>query len=1022
MIFAWALAAGGGAAQAAARPAWERQNLPQHSQSLLGISGNLDAFSQAGWAVGESGTILRTEDAGATWRSQASGVAQTLHAISALSAAAAWAVGDGGTILASTDGKTWKSQDAGSGEDLFGVAALDATHVWAVGAAGTILFYDGKTWTRQASGTAQSLLGVAAADAMHVWAAGAAGTIQFSNGANWTSQTSGTSNDLRAISAAAGTTRVWACGGDGTIVATSDGIAWGAQASPTREVLSGVSAADGRTVYAVGDAGIILQTINGTAWTVQQSDNTNPLRAVKAVGSERAWAAGCGWIETTEDAGSTWVVRQKNQTISQVSSLDPVDAYRAWAAGDAGAILHTDDAGVTWLQQASGTDHYLKGIAAGSADIAWAVGEGGIILKTVDAGVTWSTQWDDGRTSFAAISATAAMTAWVAGNAGVIKKTVDGGEHWIDQTSGTAEDLYAIYALDADTAWAAGHAGTMLFTADGGAHWTLQVAGTAVSLHGVSAADAGTLWAVGDRGSVIKSTDGGLHWTAQNSGVTVALTDISAVDAQTAWASGERGMVLKTTDGGANWVKQDSTTRAALKSLRAIDANIAWAAGDGATLLRTANRAWYFAEGHTEDNFQEFLCLFNPQESQAAVIIKYLFADGTSQMQQVALAPESRATLDVNSTVGPGRDVSVIVQADLAVGVERPIYFDYLGAWSGGSDVHGATGPSVNWNFAEGYTGAGFDQYVCVLNGQSRPAAIMFDFQTQENGPVGLAGYIVPANSRATFRVNDLLGGAYQNSLQLKSTVPVIAERSVYFNYTGREGDLNWSGGHTVVGAPVLANQYLFAEGTTRSGFDEYLTLQNPSFSRIQVNAVFEPAPDQGGPVTRVFTVDAGKRQTIFVRDIVGADKDVSIKVSSSAAFLAERVIYFDYRGYGADWTGGSCILGATQVSTEWLFTEGATGDAWHEYLCLQNPNSTDSMVQVTYYTEERGTLAPENFVIPANGRVTLVVNTHAGRDLHLAARVRVTSGTGIVAERSQYFDFGGWTGGHGVLGATPGN
>ncbi len=1010
------------AAGAELAPIWQAQSLPSRSEALLGISGVADTFSRAGWAVGESGTILRTEDGGATWHDQSSGVTETLNAVAALSAAAAWTVGDGGTILTTMDGKTWKTEDSGSEADLFGVAALDATHIWAVGAAGTILFYDGEAWTAQMSGTSQDLRSVTVAEAGRVWAAGDQGTIQFFDGSAWRAQASGTSSDLRAIAAATGADGVWACGARGTIVVTADGTTWKPQTSPTHETLNGISAVDSRTAYAAGDAGIILQTANGSAWNIQESNNRNPVQSIVAVQGDRVWTAGSGWIETTEDAGATWIIRYRSPAVSRISSVEAVDAYRAWVAGDAGSILHTEDGGVTWQQQVSGTDHYLTGIAAGTSEIAWAAGEGGVILNTADAGAHWVTQYDDGRTSFNGLWAVAARTAWAVGDGGIIKKTVDGGEFWVDQTSGTAEDLYAVCALGADTAWAAGSGGTLLFTADGGAHWTPQATGTVCSLRAVGAADAVTVWAVGDDGAIIRTTDGGLTWTGQASGVTLSLKSVSAVDTQTAWVSGEKGAVLKTTDGGEKWVKQDSTVRAELAGLQAIDGNIAWAAGEGATLLRTVDRARYFAEGHTGDGFQEYLCLFNPQDSQAAVTVQYLFTDGSKQLQPVTLAPESRTTIDVNAVAGPGRDVSVIVQMDRAVQVERPIYFNYGGAWSGGSDTWGAPGPSVNWNFAEGYTGAGFDQYVCILNPQSRPAAIMFDFQTQENGPVGLAGYIVPANSRATFRVNDLLGGAYSNSLQLKSTVPVVAERSMYFDYRGGEGGMSWSGGHTVVGAPVLVNQYLFAEGTTRSGFDEYLTLQNPGTSSIQVNAVFEPDLGKGAPLARVFTVDAGKRQTVPVRDVLGTDMDVSIKVSSAAPFLAERVIYFDYRGYGADWTGGSCVIGAHAVSTEWLFAEGATGDLWHDYICLQNPNSSDAMVQVIYYSQERGKILPDNFVIPANGRVTLVVNSHAGPDLRLAARIRVTSGPGIIAERSQYFDFGGWSGGHGVLGAIPGN
>ena len=44
-------------------------------------------------------------------------------------------------------------------------------------------------------------------------------------------------------------------------------------------------------------------------------------------------------------------------------------------------------------------------------------------------------------------------------------------------------------------------------------------------------------------------------------------------------------------------------------------------------------------------------------------------------------------------------------------------------------------------------------------------------------------GLTVPAHSRGTFKVNDLLGADYQASLELESDQPVVAERSMYFAY-----------------------------------------------------------------------------------------------------------------------------------------------------------------------------------------------------------------------------------------------
>lgn len=320
-----------------------------------------------------------------------------------------------------------------------------------------------------------------------------------------------------------------------------------------------------------------------------------------------------------------------------------------------------------------------------------------------------------------------------------------------------------------------------------------------------------------------------------------------------------------------------------------------------------------------------------------------------------------------------------------------------------------ASGPLglKSWYFAEGYTGPGFDEYVSVLNPQAGAATLTFRFQTQEGVERDFGGIAVPAHTRSSFRVNDLLGSGYQASLALSSDVPIVAERPMYFNYGG------WTGGSCVTGATALANEYYFAEGTTRRGFSEYLTLQNPGSSAISVAAIYQLGPGQGAPIDKTYAVGAHSRVTVPVFAQVGAGKDVSVKLSSAAPFAAERPMYFDYGG----WTGGSCVFGAGAAANQWSFAEGCTRPGFAEYLTLQNPGDAASSVQVTYLTQEEGALAPLSVDIPAHSRMTLLVNAHAGEGYQLSARLTVTAGPAIVAERPMYFNYNGWDGGHDVVG-----
>jgi len=104
--------------------------------------------SQHGWAVGETGVILVTDDGGQYWQPQHSGVKTTLSAVQFIDAQHGWAAGDEGIILVTDDGgQSWRSQHSGVIALLVAVHFIDARHGWAVGG-NVILATDdgGATW------------------------------------------------------------------------------------------------------------------------------------------------------------------------------------------------------------------------------------------------------------------------------------------------------------------------------------------------------------------------------------------------------------------------------------------------------------------------------------------------------------------------------------------------------------------------------------------------------------------------------------------------------------------------------------------------------------------------------------------------------------------------------------------------------------------------------------------------------------------------------------------------------------
>ncbi|MDY6794148.1 MAG: DUF5719 family protein [Actinomycetota bacterium] len=437
---------------------------------------------------------------------------------------------------------------------------------------------------------------------------------------------------------------------------------------------------------------------------------------------------------------------------------------------------------------------------------------------------------------------------------------------------------------------------------------------------------------------------------------------------------------------------------------------------DGASLYYVAEEVvpeFYFAEGYTGEGFQEYLCLANAGAEEAVAAITYMFTDGSEQEQRIAVPPTSRVTVDVNAVAGQGEEVSAKVVSDRPIACERPMYFSYQGAWDGGHVTSGVPSPSSDWYFAEGCTTAGFETYVCVQNPGDDHANLTFRFHTQEEGEKVISDFVVAPHSRATFLVNDLLGGGYQTSLHLSSTSPVVAERPVYFSYSGTSG-YSWEGGHCVAGSAELSSSYYFAEGTTRAGFETWLCLQNPGSEVVTVEASYFLGDGQGAEVKKSYDLGPGRRLTLNLADEVGDGVDVSTRLSSASHFLAERPSYFDY---GGNWPGGHCVMGAGQAGISWLFAEGYTGDSnsFDTWLCLGNPGGTNAHVRVSYYSQEAGALPPQDLTVLAGTRVTLLLDDQVGGDHQLA--IEITSDEPVVAERAMYFDYDGRTGGHANLG-----
>lgn len=291
----------------AAAAGWARLS----SGTTANLNGVFFADANNGWAVGQSGTILRTSNGGTTWVRQTSNTTNWLWRVQFVSATRGWVVGDGGTILSTSDGgATWSVQPTPTGQSLRGLSFVNSTTGWVVGTSGRILktTNGGATWTRLEANVTNTLYGVSFAHALKGWIAGDGIVLSTSDGgATWSSQPAagftlrdtkflsetkgfmvggnGSGAAIRSTTNGGGTwtttvrdaspkhyraiafgtgSNLWTVGSSGLIASSADGgVTWSSQASPSTATLNGVWFVNATAGWAVGDGGVILKTTTG---------------------------------------------------------------------------------------------------------------------------------------------------------------------------------------------------------------------------------------------------------------------------------------------------------------------------------------------------------------------------------------------------------------------------------------------------------------------------------------------------------------------------------------------------------------------------------------------------------------------------------------------------------------------------------------------------------------------------------------------------------------------------------------
>jgi hypothetical protein len=628
-----------------------------------------------------------------------------------------------------------------------GVSALDDNHVWAVGRGWSenqgyvIEFFNGQEWHKQTESSSGGLNAVYALDSNHVWAVGDGGLILFFDGHSWTEQGSGTTDTLHSVTAVNGN-HAWAGGGKmmtyESIILFYDGLKWSPQGSMYDEYqgkrtpleIYGIAALDENHVYAVSMFGLVA-FFDGIAWSQSKVSDIHPENGICTAGGKYVLIAGGTGFDiglivdnpgeysyyfaegTTRDGFNEWLCLQNpgDKAIEVKATYmlfggEPADKTYAVPATSRVSINVNEEIGPgrdVSVKLASDNEFYAErpmyfNYKQGVEGFGWTGGHCATGTKQPD------TDW-----YFAEGTTRPGFEEWVciqnpnnfqtevtvdyifAGAYTQQKKYMVGPDSrisvFVNGDVGLGQDLslhvYSNNSIVAERPMYFNYGGVLT-----GGH---DVIGTRVPQ---------TRWYFAEGTTRPGFQEYLAVQNANNADANITLkflktdgtetTGNEVVRANSRWTLNVNERLGAGVDSSLI-VESDQPVvaeRPIYFNYQQGMPGYGWTGGHDVVGATTPKTKWFFAEGCSLDNFDEYICIGNPGEEIVHVDFKFMLETGQVVPYDIEIGPKTRRTVKAWEVVGRGHSLSTSLISNKPVVAERPMYFNYNG-WNGGHDVVG---------------------------------------------------------------------------------------------------------------------------------------------------------------------------------------------------------------------------------------------------------------------------------------------------------------------------------------------
>jgi photosystem II stability/assembly factor-like uncharacterized protein len=527
------------------------------------------ANNNIGWIAGESGTILKTIDAGNTWTNQYSFQNDDIIDLNVIDTNNIYYLNNVNKLYLSTDGgNSWTLKSGFFGANASSISFISLNEGWAC--VGTNIQHTtdgGSTWNNQYTVSGDNLTSIKIESNGNGIAATELGSVLHTTdyGQTWTinSNFSGVFNAMDIVTFYA--TAIVAF--NNTLYKSTDnGATWNAPIN-TPSSFSSSAPTSVKIVYANvylatnGDGELFFTSDGGNTWNSNMSLLGNPLNGCIGLSPTKIIAVGDnGKIALSNNAGTSLTSLDTRVTNQELWGIHHTGTL-CYAVGDAGTIITSTNSGQSWTNLNSGISDNLKSVVAINNNIAVAVGNGGSILRTTNGGTTWSLVSTGYSDDISIIHRLPNGILYAVGNNDLILKSTNDGSTWTFETTsftGFQYNFTDVYFTSNDTGFIATNSAEILTTDDGGQNWYLRMTGLFAPMTCLNFSNGLNGWVGSINGEIFYTDNGGQSWTDRSMvGFTGNIHRLKFIDVNIGWAFTDQG-IFKTIDSGLTWEKEFS--------------------------------------------------------------------------------------------------------------------------------------------------------------------------------------------------------------------------------------------------------------------------------------------------------------------------------------------------------------------------------------------------------------------------------------------------------------------------------